>query len=417
VDERHAWDLGVRWDVYFTVVMAAMAVLAALTGGPGWRWAAAALVAATVAAYYLYGRPLLLVEHTRGNGRALVFMGLLVATVVPALLLNPALSFMLVAVSPLCFMTAGTARAVPTVALLLVVPVLVRGLTERQAWDDVAFSLLVHAAILAFSGWFGSWFERIVSQSYERAELIRQLRESREEAVRLSEQAGAMAEREHLGRELHDTLAQGLTSVIALTQAVESEMDTDPDLARRHLALMRETAADNLADARAMVAVRQGVGPGALGPPGGPGGGGPQGVGSLDAALARVTERLAGELGIGVDLSVRGTPAALPGDVQVCLLRTAQEALANVRRHARAGRADVVLEYSSAAVDLAVSDDGRGFTPAAGPGHGLGNMRHRAESAGGTLTVDSAAGAGTTVRVSIPLRPAPGHPIPEESTP
>jgi signal transduction histidine kinase len=114
---------------------------------------------------------------------------------------------------------------------------------------------------------------------------------------------------------------------------------------------------------------------------------------------------------------VRGTPAALPGDVQVCLLRTAQEALANVRRHARAGRADVVLEYSSAAVDLTVSDDGRGFTPAAGPGHGLGNMRHRAESAGGTLTVDSAAGAGTTVRVSVPLRPASWHPIPEESTP
>ncbi|RKS10553.1 signal transduction histidine kinase [Nocardiopsis sp. Huas11] len=401
VDERHAWDLGVWWDVYFTAVMGAVAVLAALSTDPGRRVVAVALVGAAVAAYYLYGRRLLLTEHSRADRRSLVFMGLLLATVLPAVMLNPTLTFMVVAVSPLCFMTAGTVRAVPTVALILIVPVLVRGLTEGQEWETFTVSLLVHAVIIAFSGWFGFWFERIVEQSYERAELIRQLRESREEAVRLSEEAGAMAEREHLGRELHDTLAQGLTSVIALTQAVESEMDTDPALARRHLALMRETASDNLADARAMVAARQAVRPG--------------GGGSLDAALARATERLAAELGIGVDLTVRGTPVPLPGDVQVCLLRTAQEALANIRRHSGAEHADVVLEYSPTTADLTVSDDGRGFTPGAGPGHGLGNMRHRARGAGGVLTVDSVPGAGTTVRASIPLRPEAAQPAPEES--
>ncbi|MFE3460222.1 sensor histidine kinase [Nocardiopsis aegyptia] len=397
VEERHAWNTGVWWDVYFTAIMAGMAVLAALTTAPQWRWTAVALVCAVVVLYYGYGRVLLRAPNHWSNLRSVVLLALLLAVVLPAVTLNPALTFMLVAVSPLCFMAAGTAQAVPTVALVLVVPVLYRAVTGQQGWDTAAVTLAIDAVIIAFAAWFGRWIERVVVQSYERAELIRQLRESREEAVRLSEQAGAMAEREHLGRELHDTLAQGLTSVIALTQAVESEMSTDPALARRHLALMRETAADNLADARAMVAARQAVRP--------------EGGGSLDAALARVTERLAAELGIGVDLTVRGTPAPLPGDVQVCLLRTAQEALANIRRHAGAGRADVLLEYAPAGVTLTVSDDGRGFTPAAGPGHGLRNMRHRARSAGGTLTVDSAPGAGTTVRASIPHSdPAPSTP-------
>ncbi len=400
VEERHAWNTGVWWDIYFTAVMAAVAVLAALTTGPAWRWTAVALVCAVVVVYFGYGRWLLRNPVHRASGRSVVLLVLLLAAVLPAVTLNPTLTFMIVAVSPLCFMAAGTVQAVPAITLVLVVPVLYRTLTGQQGWDTTAVALVVYAVIIAFAAWFGRWFERIVEQSYERSELIRQLRESREEAARLSEQAGAMAEREHLGRELHDTLAQGLTSVIALTQAVESEMASDPALARRHLALMRETAADNLADARAMVAARQAVRP--------------EDGGSLDAALARVTGRLAAELGIGVDLTVRGTPAPLAGDVQVCLLRTAQEALANIRRHAGAGHADVLLEYSPAAVSLTVSDDGRGFTPAAAPGHGLGNMRHRAESAGGTLTVDSAPGTGTTVRASVPLRAEPARPIPEE---
>ena len=400
VDERHAWNTGVWWDFYFTAMLAGTAVLAALTTAPEWRWTAVALVCAVIAVYFGLGRALVRSSNRWASPRSVALLVLLLAAVVPAVTINPDLTLILIAVAPLCFMAAGTAQAVPAVALILVVPVLYRALTGQLGWESTAVVLAIDAVIIAFSAWFGRWFERIILQSYERAELIRQLRESREEAVRLSEQAGAMAEREHLGRELHDTLAQGLTSVIALTQAVESEMATDPDLARRHLALMRETTSDNLADARAMVAARQAIRP--------------EGGGSLDAALARVTERLAAELGIGVDLTVRGTPVPLPGDVQVCLLRTAQEALANIRRHARAARADVLLEYSPATVSLTVSDDGRGFTPTTGPGHGLGNMRHRAESAGGTLTVDSTPGAGTTVRASIP-HPRPAPPIPEES--
>lgn len=395
-DEHHAWNLGVWWDVYFTSVVVAMGVVALLATDPPWRWPTAGLMAAVVAVYFLVARPLLLREE---RGRPVVLMVILLLLCLPAVLLSPTLSFLLVAVAPLCFMTAGTLLAVPTVGLILMVPGLVRGLTGENGWDVVTVNLLVNGVILGFSLWFGRWFERIVEQSYERAELIRKLRESRVEAARLSEKAGAMAERERLAREMHDTLAQGFAGIITLTQAVESEMDTDSVLAGRHLALMRETAAENLAEARAMVAARRPV---ALDGD------------SLEAALERTATRLGDELGASVDVHVRGASMSLSNDLRICLLRTAQEALANVRRHSGAEHVEVTLECAPGAGDpshgttgsvrLTVSDDGSGFRPdAVAHGNGLANMRHRAGEVDGVLEIDSAPGPGTTIRMWLPL--------------
>jgi signal transduction histidine kinase len=390
--ERHAWDLGVWWDVYFTFVMAAMAVMALLTSDPFWRWPLVGLMAGVTAVYYLLGRRLMLREE---RARPAVLMAALLTLCLPAVAVNPTLTFLLVAVAPLCFMTARIPVAISTVGVILLVPMPLRGLLGLSDWNSVAVNLLINGVMVVYTLWFGSWLGRIIEQSYERSELIRELRESRLEVVRLSEETGAMAERERLAREMHDTLAQGFTSIIALTQAVESEMDADPALARRHLALMRETAAENLAETRAMVAARQPVVLDSQ---------------TLEAALDRAAARLGGELGIRVDTAVLGAPAVLSNDLQICLLRTAQEALANVRRHAGAGHVRVALEYTRAAdgspgpVELTVADDGVGFDPGrTAPGNGLANMRHRAEDAGGVLEVDSAPGRGTCVRMSLPL--------------
>ena len=196
-----------------------------------------------------------------------------------------------------------------------------------------------------------------------------------------------MAEREHLAREMHDTLAQGFTSIITLTQAVESEMGPDPAAARRHLALMRETATDNLAETRAMVAARGPV---------------PLEEDDLEAAVARLADRSGAELGITVGTEVVGDGHTLPGDAQVCLLRTAQEALANLRKHSGARSAQVRLAHTDVGVSLTVSDDGNGFDPGSGSnGNGLANMRRRALDLGGVLDVESAPGQGTTVRLSL----------------
>ncbi|GAA1456858.1 sensor histidine kinase [Nocardiopsis exhalans] len=394
--ERHAWALGGWWHVAFSAIMAAMVALALLTGPEQWRWLTAALLSSVVAVYFVFAKPLVSPEKDYpGRGHSLVLVALILLPTLPAVIINPTLVLSLVAIAPVCFMTVGSLLAVPAVGAILILPNLVSGLQGRESWDQVGVGLLINGAILGYALWFGTWIERIVVQSAERYELIEALQRSREEVSRLSQEAGALAEREHLAREMHDTLAQGFTSIITLTQAVESELDSAPGTARRHLALMRETAAENLAETRAMVAARQPV---------------RLDSGGLDASIRRISERLGRELGISVAAEVSGTPETLPNDLQICLLRTAQEALANVRKHSGADNARVVLAYTDVGVRLTVEDDGVGFD-FAGPAHGngLANMRHRAESVGGVLEISSAPGGGTTVRLALPHEDSEGE--------
>ena len=375
--------------MYFTASMLGIIGLSLVTGPPEWRWLTAVMLGAFVVVYFTVVRRHRISEEARPNWSSPLLLALLLlAPTLPAVVVNPTLTFVMVTFSPLAFMVLGSLRAVPTVGVILLVPTLIQGLMGQREWADVGVTLLMNTVILGFALWFGTWFERIVVQSAERYELIEKLRRSREEVSRLSEEAGALAERERLAREMHDTLAQGFTSIVTLTQAVESELDSEPATARRHLALMRETAAENLAEARAMVAARQAV---------------TVESDDLDGALTRISERLGRELGIEVSATITGAPEELPNDLRVCLLRTAQEALANIRKHSDAGRARVTLAYTDVGVALTVADDGRGFDASLpSDGNGLANMRHRAESVGGLLDLESAPDLGTTVRLTIP---------------
>ncbi len=387
LDERHAWELNIGWYIYVTVALAVAAAVGVMSGTGPPAWASAALLLATAALYLVAGRRLYN-EDRYGSVPAISFSLAVAAMVTVAVTLTPSTTFCLFAVAPLCFMSAGSLFGSVSVGIIMFVPAAVRlSLGETEPREAVV-GIGVNLVILGFALWFGRWFEKVVEESYERSVLIRQLRESRAEAARLSEETGALAEREHLAREVHDTLAQGFTSIITLTQAVESELDTDPALARRHLSLMRETAAENLAEARAMVAARRPV---------------PLGEDTLEAALERIGARLGTELGVPVAVRVQGSPRELPGDLQVCLLRTAQEALANIRKHAAAERVALTLAHTDVGTRLTVTDDGNGFDPRApSAGNGLPGMLHRARGVGGTLDVDSAPGRGTTVRLTLP---------------
>ncbi|BDA64697.1 sensor histidine kinase [Actinomyces capricornis] len=202
--------------------------------------------------------------------------------------------------------------------------------------------------------------------------------------------AGIAAERERWAREVHDTLAQGFVSVITLAQAaqaaqVEAALPGDPGAAasesapgeerrRREtgerLRQIEEIARENLAEARALVA---GQGPRAL----------------QDSGLAAALERLAADQrrhGLEVALTT-SLPEDLPVARQVAVLRTVQEALSNIVRHADATTAQVSTGVEDGEIVIAVSDDGRG-TRGAPEGTGLSGMRARLESLGGTLTVD-----------------------------
>ncbi|MFD3330233.1 sensor histidine kinase [Streptomyces sp. NPDC058701] len=277
-------------------------------------------------------------------------------------------------------------------------------------------------------------YQALYRESERRRELIEELITTRAELAAAERGAGILAERERLAREIHDTLAQGLSSIQLLLRAAERALgegrtgaaatsgtagpgasgavgaagpgapvprargtaahagaaDAAHTAALAHIARAREAAQENLAEARSFVR--------ALTPP-------DLEHGSLAAALERLC---AGAPGPRVRFSLSGTPRVLPTPYEVALLRIAQSALANVVRHARAGRAEITLTFMDTSVTLDVVDDGRGFEPssAATPGDGgfgLPAMRSRAETLGGLFTVESGPGQGTAVAVTLPL--------------
>ncbi|WP_406185636.1 sensor histidine kinase [Streptomyces sp. NBC_01006] len=237
-------------------------------------------------------------------------------------------------------------------------------------------------------------YQALYRESERRRELIEELIATRAELAAAERNAGILAERERLAREIHDTLAQGLSSIQLLLRAAERSLaevgPADPRAAAlAHIAQAREAAQENLAEARRFVR--------ALTPP-------DLEHGSLAAALERLCTAAPGPR---VRFCLSGPPRVLPTPYEVALLRIAQSALANVVRHARADRAEITLTFMDASVTLDIVDDGSGFDPSSAPsgegGFGLPAMRSRAETLGGLFTVESAPGQGTAVAVTLPL--------------
>ncbi|QGV78400.1 sensor histidine kinase [Streptomyces ficellus] len=207
-------------------------------------------------------------------------------------------------------------------------------------------------------------------------------------------EAGVADERRRLAAEIHDTIAQGLTGIIAQLQAVTATQD--PDAARRHLDRATALARHSLGEARRSV---HDLGPAALE------------HGSLPDALHKTVTTWSERTGVAARFTVTGTEEALHDELAAGLLRIAEEALANTGRHAHASRAGVTLSYMGDEVTLDVRDDGRGFDPAALPprsrtgGFGLDGMRARAARLAGSVSVESEPGAGTAVSARVPLVP------------
>jgi len=208
--------------------------------------------------------------------------------------------------------------------------------------------------------------------------------------------AGVLAERARLSRELHDSVAQGFSSINLLLQAAQQAWRTRPEAAREHVGQAAITARDGLEDVRRVV---RDLAPAEL-------------SGTDGQALADELRR-SGEASLrGSDVRMRfrvhGDPVAVDAEVATALVRTARGALANVVEHAHATTAVVSLTYQSDVVALDVRDDGRGFDPdrvvtTGGRGRGLAGIRERARAFGGDLVVESVPGEGTTVAVSLPV--------------
>ncbi|MFF2273824.1 sensor histidine kinase [Agromyces sp. NPDC058136] len=243
----------------------------------------------------------------------------------------------------------------------------------------------------------GLGYRAMAQETQERQSLILDLIATREELAAASREAGTLAERERLAREIHDTVAQGLSSIQMLLHA--AERDVDDERVSEKLRLARETAAENLGEARRFI--RE------LTPP------------SLDeqtlpAALRRLTEAVneqAGQAGADtrVEFTTSGDPVLLPMTLDAALLRIAQGSLANVLRHADAKSCSLTLSYLGDEIALDVVDDGRGFDAEAvarraDPGEfGLRAIRRRAEELGGTVDLETAPGEGTALSIRIPV--------------
>ncbi|WP_307813571.1 sensor histidine kinase [Streptomyces sp. N35] len=377
------------WDAYFAVVWVATVLFVLGGASPvafGVRLTGCGVFALLVPLYLWLGRPVL---HTEGEDEraALTYLATATALFTATTWLLPESRLATFALVPQCFMALRYRRAMIAVALVNLLPVLGWAVIWRPEAEELFFNAVSAAVTLVFSLVFGSWIIKVIEQSQERAVLIAELDASREEIAKLSAERGALAERERMSREIHDTLAQGFTSLLMLVQAVDSELEHDLPGARRHLALMEQTARQNLAEARALVAGRA---PAHL-----------DDGGSLADALRRLPGRPhphPAVTGVARDLS--------PG-LEVVALRSCQEALANVRKHAGPDAdATVCLSYGEERLVLSIRDTGRGFT-ALDEGYGLRGLRARAQEVRGTAEVSGRPGEGTTVTVRLPLpRPA-----------
>jgi signal transduction histidine kinase len=243
----------------------------------------------------------------------------------------------------------------------------------------------------------GLGYRALAQEAAEREALLAELLSTRDRLAETEREQGALAERARLAREIHDTVAQGLSSIQLLLHAAERADPDRPGI--EHIRLARETAADSLAETRAFI--RE------LTPP------------ALDAGLGEALRRLgeAQSTPGGLRVEVDAPPSLdLPMDLQTALLRIAQGAIANVRQHARAGRAALTVRADGDETVLVVADDGVGFDPLAvarGPGvadsFGLRAIAERVAQLDGTLDVDSAPGRGTRLTVTVPTRVAGGR--------
>ncbi|MCX2954109.1 sensor histidine kinase [Lentzea sp. NEAU-D7] len=203
-----------------------------------------------------------------------------------------------------------------------------------------------------------------------------------EQLVVQAREAGVRDERQRMAREIHDTLAQGLTGIISQLRAADDRTWA------RHVAAATELARESLDETRRSVA--------ALRPE-------PLRTARLTEALTGVAGKWSALHGIPVEVTTTGDARPIAPEAEFALLRAAQEALANVARHARAGRVGVTLSYLENEVALDVRDDGRGFGDVRPGGFGLEAMRQRIEGLAGTVQIESEPGAGTGVSARVPL--------------
>ncbi|MFZ0013410.1 MAG: sensor histidine kinase, partial [Acidimicrobiia bacterium] len=231
---------------------------------------------------------------------------------------------------------------------------------------------------------------RIGRLTATQAELIRQLESTREDLATSERSRGVLEERTRLAGEIHDTLAQGFTSIVLLARTGKRSSTKADDT----LESIEATAQENLNTARRLVESSR---PDELE------------KASLPDALRRHLLATLPE-NVGGELEVVGRPIPLPGSVETVLLRAAQEGVRNACTHAQPDRVDLTLSYLDQEVTLGVRDDGIGFSDGQihdrgtlTGGQGLATLSRRVESLSGNLKIEPGEERGSILRVHLPV--------------
>ncbi|HWF55371.1 MAG TPA: sensor histidine kinase [Solirubrobacteraceae bacterium] len=240
--------------------------------------------------------------------------------------------------------------------------------------------------------------DRLTETNRRLAETLAENRALQQQLVTQAREAGISEERQRMAREIHDTLAQGLTGIITQLQAAVQA--TGGRAHERHIDAAIDLARESLSEARRSV---NALAPSVLT------------HARLPEAIGHVAARWSELHGIAAAVTTTGEPCTIAPELEVALLRTAQEALANVAKHARATRVGLTLSYMEDQVTLDVRDDGIGFLTPPAPvredgGFGLAAMRQRLDGVSGHLEIESEPDGGTAVSATVPVFVASGAP-------
>jgi signal transduction histidine kinase len=264
-----------------------------------------------------------------------------------------------------------------TALVILLVPLVHAGMPLNEALRE-GFGLL---ASVLFAAVITELLQREQRTRRELAEAHEQLRGYAAQAERLA----TAQERNRVARDIHDGLGHSLTVVQMQVKAARAVLQGDPDKADSVLAKAQQQAEVALAEVRRSVhALRE-----------------PRSTPPLPEALRTLAEENVAA-GVPTQVTVCGAERPLPDEIREALFRAAQEGLTNVRKHANATRADLLLDYADAAVRIEVRDDGTGTADDRSPGYGLLGLRERTAHLGGRLHLESTPGQGSTLSLEVP---------------
>jgi signal transduction histidine kinase len=327
-----------------------------------------ALIVALGSAYALLGTAGVYLVQQRGTKLHLyVILGVSLAVGASAVLLSQGGAFLLL--MPLVFygvllLTPAGATAVVIVSTAITLSAwVVRGLSASELPRELAI-----------------WFAPLVFTLVVSRMILLQRRQTA--AI---EELAKTKERNRIARDIHDGLGHYLTVVHVQLEAAQALIARDPKAAREALGKAQTLTREGLAEVRRSVALLRSSKP----------------QRPLVAAIEKLADECSAD-GIKTELKLTGSPRPLPEPVEITLYRAAQEALTNVRRHARASHLSIELTFApSEGIRLRVEDDGVGADPV-GQGFGLIGLRERAESVGGKIAVRSARGQGFRLEVELP---------------